>query len=146
MESQHNSVQSDHTTIAPRSDMTFSRFPKFPPEIRQMIWKHALDEPRTMTIIGDFFGWDTLFLAEYFTTNKSFPPPDRLGLIFSVHAPLLALLYTNRESRMVGLKSYELVEITSAREKSIPVYFDFSKDAVGFFDDGYAGFLSFWDS
>jgi len=96
--------------------VVFTLFPKFPIELRAIIWKRAIPAPRVIEFndTGEtrVFGRD--------------PFPGSVPVI-SVDAKTPAILHVCRESRKVGLQFYKL-GFNLELEK--PIYFDFDRDIV----------------
>jgi len=72
--------------------VTFTFFPKFPPEIRDQIWRHSLPGPRVLRM----------------NSNLLAPHPDKLSFAREYRAPNPSALFVCQESRAVALRSYKL--------------------------------------
>ncbi|KAL2067753.1 hypothetical protein VTL71DRAFT_15849 [Oculimacula yallundae] len=93
------------------------RFTDFPLEIRQLIWHYAANEPRVVELRRDT---EAIILAR---RNDSVTQP----CIYSI-AQVPSVLQTCSESRIAGLKSYELAFGTHDQEPRI--YVNFEHDVI----------------
>lgn len=105
-------------TLGPEAsnrEATFPKFPDFPLEIREMIWKHAA-VPQAMYIAN--------LLANMPHVDKSFPNSSGPWIIPNKRGVQSGLLGANRESRRIYLKKHVHV----ATLPWGPFYVDFDRD------------------
>ncbi|KAH6720208.1 hypothetical protein BKA61DRAFT_569890 [Leptodontidium sp. MPI-SDFR-AT-0119] len=95
--------------------LTFTLFPKFPLELRLMVWKEALPGPRMIGFLAK--GSDE---SSATITGKTFQRPAPSDPV---------ILFVNHESRSVSLSTYQLA---FHHRLPKPVYFNFSEDSVFF--------------
>jgi hypothetical protein len=91
----------------------FQDFTKLPPELRSMIWMHAMPEPRVFEILD--------------TPQSNSKTPAEYGLTFanSCNEPPPALAAACKESRAIVLRSYKQVTLSRTTK-----YIDPSRDII----------------
>jgi hypothetical protein len=112
-------------TAIPESEtleVCFPKFAMFPSELRERIWRLALQDYQNVVIIGGPLRKD-LRLAQDERKHHN-------GKYVSYQIP--ALLHTCQQSRAVGLKKYPAC---FKEQLDIPVLFNLSKDLLLFTDD-----------
>ena len=105
---------------------TFKLFPKLPIELRLKIWKTAAEEPRVVNVElknghEEFSDWE-------FGSGGS--KDDKNHLVCSTFTP--ALLHTCHESRVEGLKQYDL--LGGRNESDDAIFLNFERDTIYFQD------------
>lgn len=95
-------------------------FTDLPYELRDMIWKHALEmaPPRVVNIHPTLFSFNE---EGSDLTSRSQP---------NAYATIPALLHVNSEARALALKAYQLSYVEDSLDA--PFYFDASKDTIAF--------------
>ncbi|PMD42164.1 hypothetical protein L207DRAFT_580838 [Hyaloscypha variabilis F] len=99
------------------TDRQFKFFPKLPPEIRLMVWRHALPKPRTITITSTDF-----------TTRGERGWPVRNNRVSHNAQNVPCILHACPESRRLALKTYQLAFGRQLRQQ--PIYFNFQTDIL----------------
>jgi hypothetical protein len=95
------------------SKQTFHLFPKFPPEIRQLIWRHALPPPRIIKLVRKVSYDNKLEACRFCKSDCDFAAG---GWFVDSDLPRAGLLEVSHESRGVALKTHDFCFNTTYEE------------------------------
>jgi hypothetical protein len=91
----------------------FIKFPKLPIEIKDIIWRYALPNPRTirgaiMLSINLDLASPRAILPSIFEYQEGIPSPDTYVELTDTRSPILSVMHTCRVSRRAALRNYRL--------------------------------------